>query len=201
VGRVWPRHGHRGRPLNSVVRLHENQRGSFFRASFGVGERSRLRAARHSRQLVKLRRCCSGFVSRLLGQWLAEPSEFRAWAKSRVYAVARFPTIAGSASRRELCQHRQTGGFGTCNLTTRSSGPWGMVGRVWPRHGGGGRPLNSVVRRHANSVSLGSALRNCGIGGIRGRRIRNHRQHLSNRSREALPQGSLYDRDTVQVQA
>ena len=23
-----------------------------------------------------------------------------------------------------------------------------MVGRVWPRHGGGGRPLNSVVRRH-----------------------------------------------------
>jgi hypothetical protein len=22
VGRVWPRHGHRGRPLNSVVRLH-----------------------------------------------------------------------------------------------------------------------------------------------------------------------------------
>jgi hypothetical protein len=25
VGRVWPRHGHRGRPLNSVVRLHMNQ--------------------------------------------------------------------------------------------------------------------------------------------------------------------------------
>jgi hypothetical protein len=23
-----------------------------------------------------------------------------------------------------------------------------MVGRVWPRHSGGGRPLNSVVRRH-----------------------------------------------------
>jgi hypothetical protein len=22
VGRVWPRHGHRGRPLNSVVRAH-----------------------------------------------------------------------------------------------------------------------------------------------------------------------------------
>jgi hypothetical protein len=26
VGRVWPRHGHRGRPLNSVVRPHVNQR-------------------------------------------------------------------------------------------------------------------------------------------------------------------------------
>ena len=24
MGRVWPRHGHRGRPLNSVVRLHMN---------------------------------------------------------------------------------------------------------------------------------------------------------------------------------
>ena len=23
-----------------------------------------------------------------------------------------------------------------------------MVGRVWPRHGGGGRPLNSVVSLH-----------------------------------------------------
>jgi hypothetical protein len=23
VGRVWPRHGHRGRPLNSVVRPHD----------------------------------------------------------------------------------------------------------------------------------------------------------------------------------
>jgi hypothetical protein len=22
VGRVWPRHGHRGRPLNAIVRLH-----------------------------------------------------------------------------------------------------------------------------------------------------------------------------------
>ena len=35
-----------------------------------------------------------------------------------------------------------------CCLTTRSSGPWGIVGRVWPRHSGGGRPLNSVVRQH-----------------------------------------------------
>jgi hypothetical protein len=29
VGRVWPRHGHHGRPLNSVVRLHLNE-GYFF---------------------------------------------------------------------------------------------------------------------------------------------------------------------------
>ena len=28
VGRVWPRHRHRGRPLNSVVRLHEKHRGN-----------------------------------------------------------------------------------------------------------------------------------------------------------------------------
>ena len=27
VGRVWPRHGHRGRPLNSVVRTHLQHRG------------------------------------------------------------------------------------------------------------------------------------------------------------------------------
>jgi hypothetical protein len=28
VGRVWPRHGHCGRPLNSVVRWHSNHRGT-----------------------------------------------------------------------------------------------------------------------------------------------------------------------------
>src|SRR5579859_2353374 len=33
-----------------------------------------------------------------------------------------------------------------CCLTTRWSGPWGMVGRVCPRHGHRGRPLNWVVR-------------------------------------------------------
>jgi uncharacterized protein CbrC (UPF0167 family) len=32
-----------------------------------------------------------------------------------------------------------------------------MVGRVWPRHSGGGRPLNSVVSRHPN-VTTSSAL-------------------------------------------
>src|SRR5471032_2978720 len=30
----------------------------------------------------------------------------------------------------------------------RWSGPWVIVGRVWPRHGHRGRPLNSVVRQH-----------------------------------------------------
>ncbi len=30
----------------------------------------------------------------------------------------------------------------------RWSGPWGIVGRVWPRHEQRGRPLNSVVRLH-----------------------------------------------------
>jgi hypothetical protein len=39
------------------------------------------------------------------------------------------------------------------NLTTRSSGPWAIVGRVWPRHSGGGRPLNSVVRRLERNVA------------------------------------------------
>jgi hypothetical protein len=29
-----------------------------------------------------------------------------------------------------------------------------MVGRVWPRHGGRGRPLNSVVRQHMESARL-----------------------------------------------
>jgi hypothetical protein len=41
-----------------------------------------------------------------------------------------------------------------CLLTTRSSGPWGNVGRVWPRHGGGGRPLNSVVRCHKERLGV-----------------------------------------------
>jgi len=31
-----------------------------------------------------------------------------------------------------------------------------MAGRVCPRHSHRGRPLNSVVRRHANSVSVGA---------------------------------------------
>jgi hypothetical protein len=34
VGRVWPRHGHRGRPLNSVVRHHQMAAG-FKRDVFG----------------------------------------------------------------------------------------------------------------------------------------------------------------------
>jgi hypothetical protein len=32
----------------------------------------------------------------------------------------------------------------------RWSGPWGIVGRVWPRLDRCGRPLNSVVRLHMN---------------------------------------------------
>ncbi len=28
------------------------------------------------------------------------------------------------------------------------SGPWTIVGRVWPRHGHRGRPLNAIVRQH-----------------------------------------------------
>jgi hypothetical protein len=34
----------------------------------------------------------------------------------------------------------------------RSSGPWKSVGRVWPRHSGRGRPLNSIVRHHMNGA-------------------------------------------------
>jgi hypothetical protein len=35
-----------------------------------------------------------------------------------------------------------------CVLTTRCSGRWTSVGRVWPRHGHRGPPLNAVVRTH-----------------------------------------------------
>src|SRR5258706_454534 len=35
----------------------------------------------------------------------------------------------------------------------RSSGPGNIVGRVWPRHGGRGRPLNSVVRLHSGYMA------------------------------------------------
>ena len=31
-----------------------------------------------------------------------------------------------------------------------------MVGRVWPRHSGGGRPLNSVVRHHMTALRTAS---------------------------------------------
>ena len=41
MGRVWPRHGHYGRPLNSAVRFHANVDakpiGKFTIALFGVG--------------------------------------------------------------------------------------------------------------------------------------------------------------------
>jgi hypothetical protein len=35
----------------------------------------------------------------------------------------------------------------------RSSGPWAIVGRVWPRHEQRGRPLNSIVRQHRHAVA------------------------------------------------
>jgi hypothetical protein len=34
----------------------------------------------------------------------------------------------------------------------RWSGPWNIVGRVWPRHGHRGRPLNAIVRRHVKTL-------------------------------------------------
>ena len=39
MGRVWPRHGHRGRPLNSVVRRHFRQRtmGHAIYDALGIG--------------------------------------------------------------------------------------------------------------------------------------------------------------------
>jgi hypothetical protein len=39
-----------------------------------------------------------------------------------------------------------------CHLTTRSSRPWCNVGRVFPRHGHRGRPLNAIVSFHAMSA-------------------------------------------------
>jgi hypothetical protein len=61
-----------------------------------------------------------------------------------------FPTNAGRAAAAALCQYQKCkfGGYGTCVLTTRSSGPANIVGRVWPRHGQRGRPLSSVIRQH-----------------------------------------------------
>jgi hypothetical protein len=35
VGRVWPRHGHRGRPLNKIVRKHSEMTGQVHEASRG----------------------------------------------------------------------------------------------------------------------------------------------------------------------
>jgi hypothetical protein len=45
---------------------------------------------------------------------------------------------------RGLCSSYPSGTGSTtrCDLTTRSSGPWAIVGRVWPRQSGVGRPLN-----------------------------------------------------------
>src|SRR5688500_16576010 len=38
------------------------------------------------------------------------------------------------------------------HLTTRWSGPWVIVGRVWPRHRQHGRPLNSAARSHTRGT-------------------------------------------------
>src|SRR5438105_1260563 len=40
-----------------------------------------------------------------------------------------------------------------CALTTRLSGPKNIVGRVFPRHGQRGRPLNWVVRGHFGAIA------------------------------------------------
>ena len=40
------------------------------------------------------------------------------------------------------------------HLTSRSSCPWVIVGRVWPRHGHRGRPLNSIVRAQIDMDTL-----------------------------------------------
>src|SRR5450432_2711785 len=55
-------------------------------------------------------------------------------------------------------------GEGKCNLTTRWSGPWTIVGRTLVANSllacsacgerRRGRPLNSVVRRHPNSLAM-----------------------------------------------
>jgi hypothetical protein len=51
-----------------------------------------------------------------------------------------------------------------------------MVGRVWPRHGHRGRPLNSVVRRHLDAASQQISLAHCAGG--RGRRHISRLLHL-----------------------
>jgi hypothetical protein len=145
VGRVWPRHGHRSRPLNLVVRLHANQRGISCRGSasppldaprqnqpspFG------LRSAPDVRGLRKHLNLVPGAASRLtVGSGLPSPSR---------------PGVMPTSVK--------FGGFGTCNLTRRWSGPWAIVARTlvanqWlagsacgKRHRG--RPLNSLVRTH-----------------------------------------------------
>ena len=42
----------------------------------------------------------------------------------------------------------------TCYLTMRCSGPWCIAGRVWPRHGHRGRPLNTIVSHHEHSLEV-----------------------------------------------
>jgi hypothetical protein len=49
------------------------------------------------------------------------------------------------------------------------------VGRVWPRHSGGGRPLNAIVRTHANERGIFFLGLRLALAGMRGS---NHRREL-----------------------
>ena len=66
------------------------------------------------------------------------------WVRSKV--------LRGAPGQDSRTGQERGGGIACCCLTTRSSGPGKSVGRVFPRPGHCGRPLNEAVRQHSKSA-------------------------------------------------
>ena len=101
-------------------------------------------------------------------QWLAfASSRSGAFARANASVAAEMPGVGCVIAKSwAVCLPFSSSGTGLrsergwrkCHrcLTTRSSGPGNIVGRVWPRHSGGGRPLNSVVIRRSVRAEMHS---------------------------------------------
>ena len=97
MGRVWPRHGHRGRPLNSVVRTQMS-------TSAGVAEINRYLTARRAVRIVVVIGYF-GFIALAVFGWLHENEPF---AQSNgffalVVAPGLVALLAGEYLRRSKC--------------------------------------------------------------------------------------------------
>ena len=147
MGHVWPRHGHRGRPLNSVVSRHLSDLHDIANRKIAA-ERDKLiavlpqqleaakrteaaKGALHSGNTAALLRDLCVEPIRALGPHIIEQYK---WAESTaLFLTQTFATSLADAADSQIAP--------------LSSGPGGIVGRVWPWHSGCARPLNSVVSR------------------------------------------------------
>lgn len=89
MGRVWPRHGHRGRPLNSIVSRHLKP-VAFIVAAFTVGF-----VLGHVWSIIAFREVLSGFVDAVTGRFLVVA------AVETVVAGLVFAGVAASCAERQ----------------------------------------------------------------------------------------------------